>query len=119
MTIEMAQRDVDLSRQRVKLAEEHLQHLVVDRAAFVDGDEQLAGVAAPDARVDVGVATVDPLDRRRSFTPDDVADELTKNVAPVDDVGNRASDLDPQLGGNVAPALGLVVSGPYGTFDDG
>ncbi len=76
---------------------------------MVDGDEKFGDVALLDAGMDVGVALVDALDRRGALSSGDVADELTEDGAPVDDVRHRAADGIAEFGGDVSPAVGLTV----------
>jgi len=101
--------DRDLLREGGEFVEEEGELAVIHASGLVDGDEELGDVATLDAGVDVGVALVDTLDGGGAFTAGDVTDELAENVAPVDELADRAADLFAEFGGDVAPSVRLGV----------
>ncbi len=101
--------DGDLLREGCKFVEEEGELAVIHASGLVDGDEELRDVATLYAGVDVGVALVDPLDGRRTFTSGDVTDELSEDVAPINELADRSPDLLSQFRGDVAPSVGLRV----------
>ena len=110
--------DGNLLGERTKFREELGEHLVGDGAGLIDRDEQFGFVATLRARVDVGVALVDALHRVGAPAADQLTDELTEDLAPVDDVGHRFADGVNQLGGHISPAVSLRVCGLDGFLDD-
>ena len=74
---------------------------------MVDCDEELGGVAALGAWVDVGVALVDALHGRGLVAAFQGADELAEDVAPIDGAGDRLADVFAEGGWDVAPPVGL------------
>jgi len=107
--VERQDGDGDLLRQGGEFAEEQGELCVVHGTRLIDGDQELGHVAALDAGMDVGVALVDPLDGGGTLAAGDVADELTEDRSPVDDVGHRLADGVTKFSRDVAPPVGLAV----------
>lgn len=101
--------DRDLLREGAQFVEEEGELAIIHASGLIDGDEELGDVATLDAGVDVGVALVDPLDGGGAFAAGDVTDELTENVAPIDELADRAPDLFPEFRRDVAPSVRLGV----------
>jgi len=101
--------DGDVLGEATEFTEEFCQHVVADRSRLIDGDKDLGYVAFLDAWVDVRVALVDSLDRGAAAALDEVADELAKDVPPIDHGGDRLADGFNHVGRHVSPAIGLGV----------
>ncbi len=109
--------DRDLLRERAKFGEELTEHLVGHGARLVDRDEEFRLITTLHARMDVGIARIDTLDRSGTSTTSDCAYELTKNVSPVDDVAHRLSNLIHKIDRNITPAISLRVGMLRGLLD--
>lgn len=95
--------------ERGELAEESVELSVVHRAGLVYRDRKACRVTPLDAWMDIGIPAVDALDGGGALSPGEGADELPEDRAPVDDVGDRASDLGLHGSWHATPAVGLLV----------